>query len=103
MCKERFTITTNSKKIGDILRLLEPINRNKRQIIKTAVLFIILRALYGTSVMGLAFFFGWDLQDIREFELFGFRVYIFIIFIVSILVIRRLYKIYRWFGKEAVD
>jgi len=53
--------------------------------------------------MGLAFFFGWDLQDIREFELFGFRVYIFIIFIVSILVIRRLYKIYRWFGKEAVD
>tara|TARA_B100000029_G_scaffold145234_1_gene140427 strand:+ start:434 stop:685 length:252 start_codon:yes stop_codon:yes gene_type:complete len=80
--------------------LISRINRNRQQIIRTVVVFMILRAFYGISVMSIAFFLGWDLQNIREFEIFGFRVYLFIIFIVIILIIRRLYRIYGWFRKD---
>ena len=79
------------------------INRSKKEIARTVGFFIVLRSLHGLSILALAYFFGWELQDLREFEVFGCRVYFLILIVVAILVTRRFYKIYRWWNKEPED
>ena len=97
-----------TKRYGQILIMgyrtfASKINRNKKEIARTVGFFIVLRSLHGLSILALAYFLGWDLQDLREFEVLGFRVYFLVLAIVAILVTRRFYKIYKWWNKESEE
>ena len=72
------------------------LKQSRNHIIRTLGLFLILRSIYGISILVLAYILGWDLQDLREFEIMGFRIYILIIALVIVIILRRFYKIYKW-------
>ncbi|MBH51656.1 MAG: hypothetical protein CL785_00670 [Chloroflexi bacterium] len=55
-----------------------------------------LRTIHGFSIIGIAYFFGLERQTIREFEVFGFRIYFLLIAIILFLIYRRLHKVYKW-------
>ena len=73
---------------------------NKKQIIRRIAFFILLRSVYGILLLALTYLFGWELQDIREFEIFGLRVYFLILPIALLLSGRRFYRVYKWFKSE---
>lgn len=71
---------------------------NKRQIIRTLGFSILLRSVYGFSILALAYFFGWELSDLREFQVLGLPLYFLILAIVATLVVMRLKKLYKWWN-----
>jgi hypothetical protein len=75
-------------------------NRNKKQIVRYLGFSILLRSVYGIAILALAYFFGWKLEDLREFEILGLRTYFLILPIVAILVVMRFHKLYKWWTKE---
>ena len=75
-------------------------NRNKKQIVRYLGFSILLRSVYGISILALAYFFGWELKDLREFEILGFRAYFLILPIVATLAVMRFRKLYKWWTKE---
>lgn len=81
-------------------RFLSKIKHRRKQIVRTVLFFIFLRALHGISILAVAYFLGWDLDDIKEFTIFGFKVYFLILAIVAVLIIRRFYKIYKWWTNQ---
>jgi len=82
------------------MSFISKFNRNKKQIVRYLGFSILLRSVYGISILALAHFFGWKLKDLREFEILGFRVWFLILPIVAILVVMRFRKLYKWWTKE---
>ncbi len=76
------------------------LGNSKKEIIRTVGLFVLLRSIHGFGILALAYLLGWDLQDFREFELFGFRIYFLVLAIVILIVLRRFYKIYKWWKRQ---
>jgi len=76
------------------------IKKNRTQIIRTLGFTILLRSVYGFSILGIAYFFNIELKDVREFEFLGLRVYFLVLTIFAILVVRRFYKLYKWWTTE---
>ena len=76
------------------------IYQRRKQIIKTVGFFIILRSIHGITILAIAYLLGVEVKDLKEFKVFGFQIYILILVIVSLIVIRRFYKIYNWWHKE---
>ena len=75
----------------------------RKQIIKTISFFIIFRSIYGITILAIAYLLGVEVRDLKEFRVFGFQLYILILPIVSFIIIRRFYKIYkRWNNEEAI-
>tara|TARA_Y100000590_G_scaffold75864_1_gene83905 strand:+ start:137 stop:394 length:258 start_codon:yes stop_codon:yes gene_type:complete len=79
---------------------ISKVRKNKKQVIKTLGFFILLRSLHGASILFLAYLLGWEIQQLREFEIFGVRIYVLILFVVVLFVVRRFYKIYKWSTSE---
>ena len=75
-------------------------NRNKKQIVRYLGFSILLRSVYGWSILALAYFFGWEFKDLREFEILGLRAYFLILPIMAILVVLRFRKLYKWWTQE---
>ena len=75
-------------------------SQNKKGIIRGVAFFIFLRSVYGILLLAIPYLLGWELRDIREFEVFGLRVYFLILPIVFLLMGRRFYKIYKWAKSE---
>ena len=80
---------------------ISKLNRNKKQIIRYLGFSILLRSVYGILILALAYFFGWEFKDLREFEILGLRVYFLVLFIVACLVVVRFRKLYKWWTKES--
>ena len=74
--------------------------QNKKQIIRYLGFSILLRSVYGVSILWLAYFFGWELNDLREFKVLGLPAYFLILPIVAILAAMRLRKLYKLWTKE---
>ena len=72
----------------------------RKQIIKTISFFIIFRSIYGITILAIAYLLGVEVRDLKEFRVFGFQLYILILPIVSLIIIRRFYKIYKWWNNE---
>ena len=72
----------------------------RKQIIKTISFFIIFRSIYGITILAIAYLLGVEVKDLKEFRVFGFQLYILILPIVSLIIIRRFYKIYKWWNNE---
>ena len=72
----------------------------RKQIIKTISFFIIFRSIYGITILAIAYLLGVEVRDLKEFRVFGFQLYILILPIVSLVIIRRFYKIYKWWNNE---
>ncbi|MBH74309.1 MAG: hypothetical protein CL896_00765 [Dehalococcoidia bacterium] len=72
------------------------VKENRKVIFKTLAFFIFLRSIHGFSLLAIGYLLGIEINDIRNFEIFGFRVYFLIIALVALLVIRRFTRIYRW-------
>ena len=75
-------------------------SQNKKPIIRAIAFFIFLRSVYGIFVLAFLYLLGWELQDMREFEIFGLRVYFLIFPIAFLLIGRRVYRIYKWSKSE---
>jgi len=75
-------------------------NQNKKQIARYLVFYILLRSVYGWSILALAYFFGWEFKDLREFEIFGLRAYFLILTIMAILIVLRFRKLYKWWTQQ---
>ena len=75
-------------------------NHNKKQIVRYLGFSILLRSVYGISILALAYFFGWEFKDLREFEILGLRAYFLILPIMAILVVLRFRKLYKWWTQE---
>ena len=76
------------------------IARRGNEIIRSIGLFIVLRSLYGIAILGLAYVLGIEVNELREFRLFGFQIYILILGLVVVIIIRRFFKIYKWWNRE---
>ena len=76
------------------------IYQRRKQIIKTVGFFIILRSIHGITILAIAYLLGVEVKDLKEFRVFGFQLYILILPIVSFIIIRRFYKIYKWWNNE---
>ena len=72
----------------------------RKQIIKTIIFFLIFRSIYGITILAIAYLLGVEVKDLKEFRVFGFQLYILILPIVSLIIIRRFYKIYKWWNNE---
>ena len=72
----------------------------RKQIIKTISFFIIFRSIYCITILAIAYLLGVEVRDLKEFRVFGFQLYILILPIVSLIIIRRFYKIYKWWNNE---
>ena len=72
----------------------------RKQIIKTIIFFLIFRSIYGITILAIAYLLGVEVRDLKEFRGFGFQLYILILPIVSFIIIRRFYKIYKWWNNE---
>ncbi|MBM24684.1 MAG: hypothetical protein CL760_03130 [Chloroflexi bacterium] len=72
----------------------------RKQIIKTIIFFLIFRSIYGITILAIAYLLGVEVRDLKEFRVFGFQLYILILPIVSFMIIRRFYKIYKWWNNE---
>ena len=72
----------------------------RKQIIKTIIFFLIFRSIYGITILAIAYLLGVEVRDLKEFRVFGFQLYILILPIVSFIIIRRFYKIYKWWNNE---
>ena len=72
----------------------------RKQIIKTISFFIIFRSIYGITILAIAYLLGVEVRDLKEFRVFGFQLYILILPIVSLIIIRRFYKIYKWWNND---
>ena len=72
----------------------------RKQIIKTIIFFLIFRSIYGITILAIAYLLGVEVRDLKEFRVFGFQLYILILPIVSLIIIRRFYKIYKWWNNE---
>ena len=72
----------------------------RKQIIKTIIFFLIFRSIYGITILAIAYLLGVEVKDLKEFRVFGFQLYILILTIVSLIIIRRFYKIYKWWNNE---
>ena len=72
----------------------------RKQIIKTIIFFLIFRSIYGITILAIAYLLGVEVKDLKEFRVFGFQLYILILPIVSFIIIRRFYKIYKWWNNE---
>ena len=72
----------------------------RKQIIKTNIFFLIFRSIYGITILAIAYLLGVEVRDLKEFRVFGFQLYILILPIVSLIIIRRFYKIYKWWNNE---
>lgn len=77
------------------------LKQRRRQIIRTVFFFSLLRAFQGLSILGITYLLGWELQDVKDFDILGFRVYFLVMAIIFILILRRLYKIYRWWTSQS--
>ena len=71
---------------------------NKRQIIRTLGFYTLRRSVYGFSILALAYFFGWELSDLREFQILGLPLYFLILAIVTTLIAMRLKQLYKWWN-----
>ncbi len=76
------------------------IYRRRKQIIKTIGIFIIFRSIHGITILILAYILGIELKDLKQFKVLGFELYILILVIVFLILIRRFYKIYKWWNNE---
>tara|TARA_B100000686_G_scaffold179347_1_gene186300 strand:- start:975 stop:1247 length:273 start_codon:yes stop_codon:yes gene_type:complete len=76
------------------------IYRRRKQIIKTIGVFIIFRSIHGIAILILAYILGIEVKDLKEFKVLGFELYILILVIVFLILIRRFYKIYKWWNNE---
>ena len=72
----------------------------RKQIIKTIIFFLIFRSIYGITILAIAYLLGVELKDLKEFQVFGFQLYFLILAIVCLIIIRRFYKIYKWWNNE---
>ena len=72
----------------------------RKQIIKTIIFFLIFRSIYGITILAIAYLLGVEVRDLKEFRVFGFQLYILILPIVSLIIIRRFYKIYKWWNND---
>ena len=72
----------------------------RKQLIKTIIFFLIFRSIYGITILAIAYLLGVEVKDLKEFRVFGFQLYILILPIVSFIIIRRFYKIYKWWNNE---
>ncbi len=72
------------------------IKDNKKVIIRTLAFFVVLRSIHGFSILAIAYFLGVTVQDLRNWEIFGFRIYFLIIAIVIFFMFRRDRKVYKW-------
>ena len=75
-------------------------NHKKKQIVRYLGFYILRRSVYGISILALAYFFGWEFKDLREFEIFGLRAYFLILTIIAILIVLRFRKLYKWWTKQ---
>tara|TARA_Y100000590_G_scaffold443052_1_gene571999 strand:- start:58 stop:378 length:321 start_codon:yes stop_codon:yes gene_type:complete len=75
------------------------LSNSKEEILRTVGLFILLRSIHGISILAIAYLLGWNLQDFREFKIFGFKIYLLVMVIVVTVVLRRFYKIYKWWKR----
>ena len=75
-------------------------NHNKKRIVRYLGFYILRRFVYGISILALAYFFGWEFKDLREFEILGLRAYFLILPIMTILVVLRFRKLYKWWTQE---
>jgi hypothetical protein len=89
----RYTYKMNSQSF------ISKLKDNKRQIVRTIGFSILLRSVYGISILALAYLFGWELSDVREFEILGLPLYFLILPIVAILAAMRFQKLYKWWTK----
>ena len=76
------------------------IYQRRKQLIRTVGFFIIFRSIHGITILAIAYLLGLEVKDLKEFKVFGFQIYILILVIVSLIVIRRFYKIYKWWHNE---
>ena len=72
----------------------------RKQIIKTISFFIIYRSIHGITILAIAYLLGVELKDLKEFQVFGFQLYFLILAIVCLIIIRRFYKIYKWWNND---
>ena len=72
----------------------------RKQLIKTISFFIIFRSIYGITILAIAYLLGVELKDLKEFQIFGFQLYFLILAIICLIIIRRFYKIYKWWNNE---
>ena len=72
----------------------------RKQIIKTIIFFLIFRSIYGITILAIAYLLGVELKDLKEFQIFGFQLYFLILAIICLIIIRRFYKIYKWWNNE---
>ena len=72
----------------------------RKQIIKTIIFFLIFRSIYGITILAIAYLLGVELKDLKEFQIFGFQLYFLILAILCLIIIRRFYKIYKWWNNE---
>ncbi|MBD48174.1 MAG: hypothetical protein CL891_03670 [Dehalococcoidia bacterium] len=80
--------------------LKSKITRRRNEIIRSIGLFIVLRSLYGIAILGLAYVLGIEVNELREFRLFGFQIYILVLGVAAIIIIRRFCKIYKWWNND---
>ena len=80
--------------------LKSKITRRRNEIIRSVGLFIVLRSVYGMVILGLAYILGIEVNELREFRLFGFQIYILVLGVATIIVIRRFCKIYKWWNNN---
>ena len=72
------------------------IKDNRKIIFRTLAYFVVFRSVYGFSVLAIAYFLGVTVDDLRNWEYFGFRIYFLIIAIIIFLMFRRYRKVYKW-------
>ena len=91
--------TPNVQKTNDLISK-QRIYIRRKQINKTISFFIIYRSIHGITILAIAYLLGVEVRDLKEFRVFGFQLYILILPIVSLIIIRRFYKIYKWWNNE---
>ena len=76
------------------------ITRRKRGIIRSIGFFILFRSIYGIAILVLAYVLGVEIEELRQIQIFGFHIYILVVTGVIIIILRRFYKIYKWWNTD---
>ena len=76
------------------------ITRRKKEIIRSVGFFFVFRSMYGIGILGLAYVLGVEVNELREFKIFGYQIYILVFGVAAIIIIRRFRKIYNWWNND---
>ena len=80
--------------------LKSKLTRRKKEIIRSVGLFIVFRSIYGIALLGLTYVLGIEVNELREFRVFGFQIYILVLGVGAIIITRRFCKLYKWWNND---